>query len=104
MQSAIRQKPENEESPGFCEPRAKRVIGSGDGNSKQLIATFASIPTSTGGPGFRVPQAGSSPQPSASSPLSNSLSAIAQKHRRNESIWVSRCFSTAHVLTEGGTP
>src|SRR5207302_6460354 len=43
-------------------------------------------------------------QPSASSPLSNSLSAIAQRNRRDASIWAWRCFWTAHVLTEGGTP
>jgi hypothetical protein len=50
------------------------------------------------------PQAGSSPQPSASSPSSNSRSAIAPRNRRNASIWVSRCFWTAHVLTAGGIP
>ena len=83
--------------------RGREGTGSGDGNSKPLIATFASIPTSMAGPGFRAPQAGSSPQPSASSPSSNSRSAIAPRNRRNASIWASRCFWTAHVLTEGGT-
>src|ERR1700686_861133 len=53
---------------------------SGGGNSKPLMATFASIPTSMAGLGLRAPQAGSSPQPSALSPLSNSLSAIAQRN------------------------
>ncbi len=88
---------------GLSQNGAERRTGSGGGNSKPLIATFASIPTSMAGPGFRAPQAGSSPQPSASSPSSNSRSAIAPRNRRNESIWASRCFWTAHVLTEGGT-
>ena len=96
--------PGKEHFSGSTPNEAERDIGSGDGNSKPLIATFASIPTSMAGPGFRAPQAGSSPQPSASSPLSNSRSAIAPRNRRNESIWASRCFWTAHVLTEGGTP
>ena len=59
--------------------RGRRATGSGGGNSKPLIATFASIPTSMAGLGLRAPQAGSSPQPSASSPLSNSRSAIAHE-------------------------
>ena len=89
---------------GSSQSGAERRIGSGDGNSRPPIATFASIPTSTAGPGFPALQAGSSPQRSASSRSSNSRSAIAPRRRRNESIWASRCFWTAHVLTEGGTP
>src|SRR6516225_2953574 len=81
---------------------AERSTGSGGGNSKPLIATFALIPTSMAGPGFRAPQAGSSPQPSASLQLSSSWSAIAPRNRRNASVWVSRCFWIAHVFTEGG--
>src|ERR1039457_671887 len=49
------------------------------------------------------PQAGSSPQPSASSPSSNSRSAIAPRRRRNESIWASLCFWIVRASTEAGT-
>jgi hypothetical protein len=83
--------------------KGQEAIGSGDGSSKRRIATFDSIPISTVGLGSQDPQAGSSPRRSASSPSSNSLSAIAQRNRRNASIWAWRCFWTAHVLTEGGT-
>src|SRR5258708_10439436 len=65
---------------------------------------YASTLTNMAGLGAMELGAGSFPQRSVSSQLSNSRSAIAQKHRRNESIWVSTCFWIAHVLTEGGTP
>src|SRR3984957_15269610 len=46
----IRQKPENGANPGFCETRAERAIGSGDGNSKPLIAVFTFDPDKFGWP------------------------------------------------------
>ena len=55
------------------------------------------------GPGFRAPQVGSSPPRSASSPSSNSRSAIDPRRRRNESIWASICFWIVRASTEVGT-
>src|ERR1700680_78436 len=52
---------------GSMPSEAERATGFGGGNSKQLIATFASIPTSRAGRGFPALQAGSSPRRSASS-------------------------------------
>ena len=88
---------------GSMPSEAERATGFGGGNSKRLIATFASIPTSMVGCGFPALLAGSFPRRSASSRSRNSRTAIVPQHRRNESIWARICFWILRASTEVGT-
>jgi hypothetical protein len=63
--------------------KVAKAIGSGAGNSKQLIAMSSSIPTNMAGPGALERQAGLFLQRSALSPSSNSLRAVGIKTSEN---------------------